>query len=86
MDELGRDIRTGSSDDPGCASENSCPVPILDLSWLSGGWQTSELFRADRDPEDIPQAIKAISIFSDFAVITGAESCKAGTDKNDGGR
>lgn len=52
-DKLFGDLNTSPGDDPGLAGENGCAVTADKIGRIPGGGQTSELFRADRDPCEI---------------------------------
>jgi len=52
-DKLVGDINACPGDDPGRPAEDGHAVAANKIGRIPGGWQTSELFRADRDPGEI---------------------------------
>jgi hypothetical protein len=53
FDKLVGDVNACSGDDPGRTGENGPAVAADKVGRIPGGGQTSELFRADRNPGEI---------------------------------
>ena len=68
----------------GSSGQDIGAVTAADVGRLPGGWQATQLLRANRNPEGLLKFTDTSMIFKAFAIVAGAETDKAGADKTGG--
>ena len=79
-------IGTAFCHHPGLAGEDVLSVAADDIGGFPRGWETTKLFRTDRDPDRLLEQTEAGLICLYNAVIACAQSDKAGADQVEGPR
>ena len=81
-EKMGSDILAIPGNDPGPARQDIVAVASGQVRCRARRRQTTQLFRANREPEVTRQRLQAGWGWSNFSIIAGTEPGQAGTDEN----